>query len=76
MDTQGTNQRPGEHGPRPAPRFIDATLPPPVHDLLVMSHAPGRHPDDRANHACLNSLASSSWIIDAGGRPKTIPGRK
>jgi hypothetical protein len=42
----------------------------------VMSHGPGTHPGDRANHACLNSLASNSWIMEAGGRPKTIPGRK
>jgi len=75
MDTQENTQRPAGQRRR-TPRFIDGQPPAQVHDLLVMSHGPGTHPDDRANHACLNSLASNSWIMEAGGRPKTIPGRK
>ncbi len=75
MDTPGNTQQPGDQRRR-TPRFINGELPAQVHDLLVMSHGPGTHPHDRSNHACLNSLASNSWIIEAGGRPKTIPGRK
>lgn len=79
MNTYGARFKPRHHGrggTRHLPRFIDAPQPQPVHDLLVMSHGPETRPDDRANHACLNSLASSSWIIEAGGPPKTIAGRK
>jgi hypothetical protein len=49
------------------PQFIEPTPRAPTHDLLVMSHDAGTRPDERANHACLNSLTSSSWIIAAGG---------
>jgi hypothetical protein len=58
------------------PLFIDEPRPAPVHDLLVMSHGPDTKPDDRSNHACLNNLASSSWIIEEGGCPKTMLGLK
>ena len=54
---------------------IDAPRHQPVHDLLVMSHGPETTPDDRSNHACLNILTSNSWIIEAGGCPKTMLGR-
>ena len=57
------------------PRFIETHRPERVHDLLVMSHGPGTKPDERGNHACLNSFASNSWIIAEGGRPNTIAGR-
>jgi hypothetical protein len=46
----------------------------PTHDLLVMSHGPGAGDDGRSNHACLNSFRSSSWIMAAGGCPKTMVG--
>jgi len=61
---------PREGAARPPP--IRATAP--IHDLLVMSHGPDASRDVRLNHACLNSLASSSWIIPCGGRPKTMVG--
>ena len=70
MNNTGARQTPGQHdlpGPRPAPRTIEAREPAPVHDLLVMSHGPDAKPDDRSNHACLNSFARSSRIIAAGG---------
>jgi hypothetical protein len=77
MQTNGARNTPGDDGagkPPQSPRPDDA--PQPVHDLLVMSHGPETRPDARSNHACLNSLTSRSWIIDAGGRPKTMLGRK
>lgn len=49
------------------PRFIETPEPPPVHDLLVMSHGPDAQAGDSANHACRNSFTSSSWIMSAGG---------
>jgi hypothetical protein len=70
MDTNGARYTPGQCAQdraRHLPRFIVTPEPPPVHDLLVMSHGPGAQPSDRANHACLNSFASSSWIIADGG---------
>jgi hypothetical protein len=69
MDANGARYTHGDPEPRtarPAPRFIETPEPAPVHDLLVMSHGPDARPDDRANHACLNSLASISRIISAG----------
>jgi hypothetical protein len=70
METNGARNHTGRlepYHPRPLPRINAAQEPPPVHDLLVMSHGPDVQPDDRANHACLNSLARSSWIMSAGG---------
>jgi hypothetical protein len=70
MDTNGARYKPGQAEPGSArnfPRFIVTAEPSPVHDLLVMSHGPDTAPDDRANHACLNSFTSSSWIMSAGG---------
>jgi hypothetical protein len=70
MDTHGARHTPAgqptQPGARPLPRFIAAPEPPCVHDLLVMSRGPDAPPDP-ANHACLNSFSSSSWIIAAGG---------
>jgi hypothetical protein len=54
-------------GARPMPRFIEPPQPAPIHDLLVMSFGPGIQPDERANHACLNSFTSNSWIMSPGG---------
>jgi hypothetical protein len=67
MDTHRARYEPGqpEPGSPRQPRLIEE--PAPVHDLLVMSHAPDAKPDDRANHACLNSFTRSSWIMSAGG---------
>ena len=77
MDTYGARDKPGPHGRgEPPPRFIEAPPPRAIHDLLVMSHGPDTEPDHPANHACLNSLASRSCIIEEGGRPKTMAGRK
>jgi hypothetical protein len=70
MDTTGARHKTGPHdtgNARPFPRFIETREPSPVHDLLVMSHGPESKPDDRANHACLNSFTRSSWIMSAGG---------
>jgi len=70
MQTNGAIQQTGHHtrrGGQPIPRFIEAPDPAPIHDLLVMSHGPETKPDEHTNHACLNSLTSSSWIIAAGG---------
>jgi hypothetical protein len=69
METNGARNQPGAAAPgnaRPHPR-LGAEEPAPVHDLLVMSHGPDARPDDRANHACLNSFTRSSWIMSAGG---------
>jgi hypothetical protein len=63
-----------KRGPGPAAPHRNSPAVP-THDLLVMSHSPDAMPGDRSNHACLNSFASSSWIIASGGRPKTIVGR-
>lgn len=70
MNTQGARYLNRHAAPRRAPiepRFLAAPTPPPVHDLLVMSHGPGTPPDAQANHACLNTFTSSSWIIAVGG---------
>jgi hypothetical protein len=70
MHTNGARHRPGQdsrYNERLLPPFIETPEPPPVHDLLVMSHGPGSLPDDRSNHACLNSFTSSSWIMSDGG---------
>lgn len=70
MNTYGARYKPGQSAQdrtRPQPQFLEAPQPSPVHDLLVMSHGPGTLPGDQANHACLNSFASSSWIIAEGG---------
>lgn len=70
MDTNGARYKPGSRAPKGTPnmpQFIETPEPAPVHDLLVMSHGPGTQPDERSNHACLNSFTSSSWIIAAGG---------
>jgi hypothetical protein len=70
MNTNGARHRRGHHAPdheRQPPRFIETPDPSPVHDLLVMSHGPESQPDDRSNHACLNSFTSSSWIMSEGG---------
>jgi hypothetical protein len=61
-----TPDHPNRTGQRHAPR-PDEPRPAPTHDLLVMSHGPDAKPDDRSNHACLNSFARSSRIIAAGG---------
>jgi hypothetical protein len=53
-------------GARQMPRFIEEPQQAPVHDLLVMSHGPGTQPDERTNHACLNSFTSNSWIMASG----------
>ena len=79
MNNIGATQGPGPRAPdneRRLPPFIEKAEPPPVHDLLVMSHGPDARPADRSNHACLNSFTSSSWIMSAGGRPKTMLGLK
>ena len=52
---------------RQPPQPSGTPEPAPVHDLLVMSHGPDSRPDDRANHACLNSFTRSSWIMSDGG---------
>jgi hypothetical protein len=52
---------------RPMPPHTETPEPAPIHDLLVMSHGPDTTPDDRSNHACLNSFVRSSRIIAAGG---------
>ena len=49
------------------PRFIETPEPAPIHDLLVMSHGPDTTPGETANHACLNSFTSNSWIMASGG---------
>jgi hypothetical protein len=70
METNGARHQPGGAAPgnaRPQPRLFGDDDPQPVHDLLVMSHGPEARPDDRANHACLNSFTRSSWIMSAGG---------
>jgi len=70
MDTQGAKYTDGRHDPlglRHRPQFINAPESAPVHDLLVMSHGPGTVPNERSNHACLNSFTNNSWIIAAGG---------
>jgi hypothetical protein len=70
MHTHRAIQKPGQDPlpqTRPMPLFIVTPEPAPIHDLLVMSHGPDTKPDDRANHACLNSFARSSRIIAAGG---------
>jgi hypothetical protein len=70
METNGARHKPGHLAPeirRLMPLFTETQEPSPVHDLLVMSHGPDAKPDDRANHACLNSFTSSSWIMSAGG---------
>ena len=70
MHANGARQTPGQlalPGPRPTPRLEETPEHAPIHDLLVMSHGPDTRPDDRANHACLNSFARSSRIIAAGG---------
>ena len=70
MDTNGAKYQPGfldPQGPRNFPRFTDTPEPAPIHDLLVMSHGPDAKPDERSNHACLNSFTSNSWIMAAGG---------
>ena len=72
MNTHGARYRQDPGGPTPP--FDEPPPPPPVHDLLVMSLGPEARPDDRANHACLNSLTSRSWIMAAGAREKTSPG--
>jgi hypothetical protein len=70
MQTNGARHQPGATdpgNPRAFARLFGADEPQPVHDLLVMSHGPDARPDDRANHACLNSFTRSSWIMSAGG---------
>jgi hypothetical protein len=75
MNTNGARETPGEprEGMKPInerpPGAIEAT-----HDLLVMSLRPEGEHAGRSNHACLNSFRSSSWIMPAGGRPKTMVG--
>jgi hypothetical protein len=70
MNTTGATHHDGRSfplGDALMPAFLETPHPAPVHDLLVMSHGPGTRPDDRSNHACLNSFASNSRIIEAGG---------
>ncbi len=69
MNTQGTRylNPPARPRTRERPTFLAPPEPAPVHDQLVMSHGPDTRPDAQANHACLNTLAISSWIIAAGG---------
>ncbi len=67
-----TKGGPGE-GPNPLEKRARAAQTP-THDLLVMSHGPDEGDAGRSNHACLNSFRSSSWIMEAGGRPKTMVG--
>jgi hypothetical protein len=71
MNTQGARYHHAAartpEGARQTPRFIETPEPAPTHDLLVMSFGPGTRPDERANHACLNSFTSNSWIMASGG---------
>jgi hypothetical protein len=67
MKTSHTHDRTGPTAPDGRPvRFIEPP-PHPVHDLLVMSHGAGTLPAESTNHACLNSLVRSSWIMSSGG---------
>jgi hypothetical protein len=75
MHTNGARETPG--GPREGPAAMNARprgATKPTHDLLVMSHGPDAEHAGRSNHACLNSLRSSSWIMPPGGRPNTMVG--
>jgi hypothetical protein len=70
MHTNGAkqdNRQPPLPQTRHVPPHMEPPEPAPIHDLLVMSHGPDTTPDDRSNHACLNSFARSSRIIAAGG---------
>jgi hypothetical protein len=75
MNNEGAREIPGgtREGPDPDQKRPDGA-PAPTHDLLVMSLGPEVGLDVRSNHACLNSLRSSSWIIPSGGCPKTMAG--
>ncbi len=79
MNANGATLKTQKRGAQATPRKAPSPAPrarAPVHDLLVLSLAPGAETPTWPNHACLNSFASRSWIISDGGRPNTIDGRK